>query len=217
MPAYSARFSEVLKFHPPGLAPARDTSGAFHITADGRPAYGPRFRRTFGFYDNRAAVDAGEWLHVTASGLPAYRRRFEWCGNFQDGLCTVVTDRGLAHHIDPYGRDTYKARYSYAGDYRDGIAVVRRFEDGSCVHIDRSGLRVHTGRFLDLDVFHKGFARARDESGWFHIRRDGAAAYATRFSAIEPFYNGVALCETIEGERVLVAEAGEIVRRLAQA
>ena len=55
-PAYAARFTEVLKFHAPGLAPVLDDSGAYHITPDGRPAYESRHVRTFGFYEDRAAV-----------------------------------------------------------------------------------------------------------------------------------------------------------------
>lgn len=216
LPAYPSRFLEVLTFHVPGLAPVRDPSGAFHIRPDGVAAYGDRFRRTFGFYEERAAVDAGEWLHVLPSGAPAYSERFEWCGNFQEGLCAVRTHPGLAHHIRADGSPAYRGRFSYVGDYREGVAVARRFEDGRCLHIDRSGAVLHGGRFLDLDVFHKGFARARDEDGWFHVRRDGSAAYSLRFRAVEPFYNGVALCETALDGRILVSEDGQVVRQLAK-
>lgn len=30
--------------------------------------------------------------------------------------------------------------------------------------------------FADLDVFHKGYARAKDSSGWFHINVRGEDA-----------------------------------------
>jgi hypothetical protein len=30
-------------------------------------------------------------------------------------------------------------------------------------------------RFLDLDTFHGGFARARDRRGWMHVDRSGSA------------------------------------------
>ena len=36
---YQGRFTQVLKFHPPGLAAVADDSGHYHITLEGRPAY----------------------------------------------------------------------------------------------------------------------------------------------------------------------------------
>ena len=50
VPLYAARFEIVQRFHEPGLAPAVDTSGAFHITEAGVPAYPARFLQTWGFY-----------------------------------------------------------------------------------------------------------------------------------------------------------------------
>lgn len=58
------------------------------------------------------------------------------------------------------------------------------------MHIDRNGRPVHSQSFLELDVFHKGFARARDGSGWFHIRADGSPAYGARFVEVEAFTTG---------------------------
>lgn len=80
----------------------------------------------------------------------------------------------------------------YAGDYREGIAVVREKGTGLCHHVDLQGKRiyedegnhtikykvriqinfVHLG-FLDLDVYHKGYARAKDSHGWFHVDTNG--------------------------------------------
>jgi hypothetical protein len=64
------------------------------------------------------------------------------------------------------------------------------------------------GEFLDLDVFHKGFARARDQAGWFHLRRDGSAAYEQRYTAIEPFYNGQSRCTDGRGRALVIDEVG---------
>ena len=64
---------------------------------------------------------------------------------------------------------------------------------------------------MDLDVFHKGFARARDYRGWCHIRADGKPAYTARFEEIEAFYNGQAFARTLEGDRVLLNESGAII------
>ena len=56
-PFYDQRFGIVLPFHSPGLAPVIDQIGAaFHISDRGTHAYSQRFDRTFGFYENLAAV-----------------------------------------------------------------------------------------------------------------------------------------------------------------
>ncbi len=208
-PLYDARFDEVLKFHAPGLAPARDTSGAFHISEGGVPAYTRRFVRTFGYYEGLAAADtAAGWCHIHPDGEPVYPSRWAWCGNFQGGRCTVRDQAGRYIHIDPRGEPLYAKRWRYAGDFRDGIAVVQR-DDGLSSHVDAAGELTHGRWFLDLDVFHKAFARARDEFGWTHIGPRGEAAYDQRFAAVEPFYNGQARVERFDGGLEVINERGE--------
>lgn len=208
-PLYAARFDEVLKFHPPGLAPARDRTGAFHIDPDGKPAYAARFRRSFGFYEGLAAVVAEDgWHHVRPDGGPAYVARWGWCGNFQDGLCTVRTKSGRYGHIRPDGSPATGLSWRYAGDFRDGVAVVQG-DDGRSTHIDGQGAPLHGRWFLDLDVFHKGYARARDEGGWMHVDAQGRPACTRRFAAVEPFYNGQARVERHDGGLEVIDEHGE--------
>ena len=213
-PLYAARFQHVQKFHAPGLAPVVDPTGAFHVDVAGRPAYSARFRQAWGFYDGRAAVE-GEagWLHIFPDGVPLSDHRYAWCGNFQGGLCTVRGKDGHYWHITRAGQPAYAERYLYAGDFRDGAAVVRCPERG-CSHVNPEGRLLHSRWFLNLDVFHKGYARARDALGWFHVGPDGLPSYARRFAAVEPFYNGTALCESMEGERMLVEPSGRTVHRL---
>ena len=167
-PSYPARFDEVLAFHAPGLAPVRLDDAAWHIDAHGAPAYARRFQRTFGFYEERAAVvGADGWHHILPDGTDQYPERYAWCGNYQGGRCTVREAGGAYVHLDREGRPAYAARWRYAGDFREGVAVVQGAE-GRSTHIDVQGSPLHGRWFLDLDVFHKGFARARDE------RSDGA-------------------------------------------
>ncbi len=208
-PLYAARFTEVLSFHPPGLAAAKDGSGAFHIDVMGRPAYARRFTRTFGFYEGLAAVeDASGAYHVHPDASELTPERYAWCGNFQGGRCTVRLRDGAYVHLDREGRPAYPQRYAYAGDFRDGLAVVQE-ESGLHLHIDASGQPLNGRRFRDLDVFHKGFARARDERGWHHVDRRGEPLYAQRYAAVEPFYNGQARVEREDGELLVIDERGE--------
>lgn len=217
IPAYTRRFHEVLKFHEPGLAPALDDSGATHIDITGVPVYPARYLRTFGFYEGRAAVHATDgWLHILPDGSPLYGARYGWCGNYQGDRCTVRDRSGSYLHLFPDGRPAYARRWRYAGDYRDGLAVVQR-DDGLHSHIDLAGSLPHGRWFVDLDVFHKSFARARDVAGWMHVDERGEAIYHRRFAAVEPFYNGQARVECFDGALEVIDERGETLTDLRPA
>ncbi|WP_285906253.1 methyltransferase [Pseudodesulfovibrio pelocollis] len=207
-PVYSERFDEVLKFHAPGLAPVLRCGLAWHVLSDGTAAYDRRFIRTFGFYEELAAVVAPDgWHHIFADGNNAYTRRHAWCGNFQQGRCAVRDHDGNYFHITPCGKDAYPTRWRYAGDYRDGIAAIQT-ADGYSTHIELEGSLLHGEWFVDLDVFHKGFARARDEDGWMHVDFQGRPVYARRFQTVEPFYNGQARVERFDGTLEIIDETG---------
>jgi len=216
-PLYDERFDEVLKFHAPGLAPVRRGMEAWHIRVDGSPAYSRRFVRTFGFYEGLAAVVSPDgWHHIRTDGTALYPDRYDWCGNFQGGRCTVRERGGAYLHITSEGVPAYDARWRYAGDYRDGVAVVQA-DDGRSTHIDLSGKLLHGVWFQDLDVFHKGFARARDEDGWTHVDINGRPAYVRRFAAVEPFYNGQARVERFDGGLEVINEDGKPIVELRPA
>lgn len=217
VPLYAERFDEVLKFHEPGFAAVRRVGRAWHIRGDGEPAYDRRFDRTFGFYEGLAAAAATDgWRHVRPDGTDFYDARYAWCGNFQDGHCAVREPGGAYLHLTAEGVPAYDARWRYAGDFRDGIAVVQA-DDGCSTHIDPLGAPIHGAWFLDLDVFHKGFARARDEDGWMHIDVSGRPLYRRRFAAVEPFYNGQARVERLDGGLEVIDEAGSTVAELRPA
>ena len=213
-PAYDVRFTEVLKFHAPGLAPAMSLEGATHIDPQGEAAYSYRFQRTFGFYEALAAVDTKEgWFHIHPDGSPAYGRRHAWCGNFQGERCAIRHADGSYGHICHNGTPAYEGTWRYAGDVRDGVAVVQR-ADGMHGHIEVDGAPLHERWFVDLDVFHKGFARGRDSGGWTHVHRDGTPAYGRRFAQVEPFYNGQARVELFDGALQVIDESGNTLVEL---
>ncbi|MFY0527641.1 methyltransferase [Archangium gephyra] len=213
-PLYPVRFLEVLSFHAPGLAAAKDGTGAFHIDVLGRAAYARRFTRTFGFYEELATVvDGSGAFHIRPDGSELSPERYAWCGNFQDGRCTVRERDGHYFHVGREGHPAYPERYAYAGDFRDGLAVVQD-ASGLHLHIHKDGQPLNGRRFLDLDVFHKGHARARDERGWHHVDSTGEPLYARRFVTVEPFYNGQARVESEDGSLLVIDESGETVREL---
>ncbi|MBY0501549.1 MAG: hypothetical protein K2P93_06065 [Alphaproteobacteria bacterium] len=214
-PLYSSRFHSVLKYHPPGLAPAMDETGAFHIDLKGKPAYDRRFKRTFGFYCSSAAVETEKgWGHINPEGQFLYPEKYEWCGNYQENICVVRDKEGNYFHIDCYGKRLYSENYFYAGDFKDRIAVVCDTK-GKSSHINSQGQFIHNKWYERLDVFHKGFARAKDEKGWFHITKDGSPAYDHRFADVEPFYNGQGYAQTLDGDLVALNENGEIIKEIS--
>ena len=209
---HNSDFDWVLPFHKPGLAPVGDFTGSYHICLDGNPAYSIRFKRTFGFYCNLATVvDEKGFFHIHPDGSPAYSNRWNWCGNFQQQICPVRNEIGEYYHIKIDGELIRGGPHSYAGDFREGFAVVRGM-DGLCRHINREGQYIYDYSFLDLDVFHKGFARAREERGWHHINTEGVDISAgDRYAEIEPFYNGQAIVRTITGKYLVIDEDGNTV------
>ncbi|WP_230371678.1 methyltransferase [Paludibacterium denitrificans] len=198
-PAYSGCFDEVLKFHAPGLAPVKRGDEARHIGPDGNAAYSRRFIRTFGFYEGFSTVQARDgWHHIRPDGSDAYPERYDWSGNFQGERCTVRLRDGRYRHVRSDGSFAYPETRRYAGDYKDGFCVIQN-DAGLCTHLDLNGKPLHGNWFTDLDVFHKGFARARDGDGWMHVDLRGVPAYVRRFAAVEPFYNGQARVERFDG------------------
>lgn len=216
-PAYSGRFDEVLKFHAPGLAPVKRGDEAWHVEPDGDAAYSRRFIRTFGFYEGFAAVQAQDgWHHVRPDGNDTYPDRYDWCGNFQGERCTVRLRDGRYRHVFSDGSFAYPETWRYAGDYKDGFCVIQN-DAGLCTHLDLHGKPLHGNWFADLDVFHKGFARARDGDGWMHVDLRGAPAYARRFAAVEPFYNGQARVERFDGGLEVINVQGQCLIELRSA
>ncbi len=205
-PIYDKRFENVQSFHEPGIAAVEDKKGAYHIDKDGKEIYEKRYKKTYGFYEGLAAVkDESGWYHIKTDGTELYSRRFDWVGNFQEGRCTVRVDSGYYFHIDKTGDPAYQKRYKYTGDYKYGVAVVYK-ENGMATHIDRDGNEVHGKEFVELDVFHKGHAVARDEDGFFHISREGEPLYSMRYEWIEPFYNGKAFARKYDGSLIVLDE-----------
>lgn len=213
---YDARFDRVLSFHAPGIAAVRAGSEAWHIFSDGSPAYARRFRRTFGFYEGAAAVESEGWHHIRPDGSDLHAERFAWCGNYQEGRCVVRTAGGDYFHVDQAGSPAYALKWRYVGDFRGGIAVVQS-PHGESTHIDPQGSFLHGSWFLDLDVFHKGFARARDNNGWMHVDKTGKPAYRRRFAMVEPFYNEQARVEAFDGKLEVIDENGATLATLREA
>lgn len=203
-------FLKALPFHAPGLAPVCDSDGWFHIQTNGIPLYNKRYFRAFGYYEDRAAViNEDGWFHINIFGNKVYKSCYKWCGNFQNGACTVQEQDYSFFHISPDGTPLYKERFLYAGDFYDNCACVLMKNQGF-THIDKQGNLIHGRFYQELGVFHKGFATAKDDSGWFHINKNGYPIYEERFNQIEPFYNGWAYGVKRDNTRIRISESAEI-------
>lgn len=205
---FGKRFIEVLKFHSPGLAPVKDDTGSYHIDSNGKALYVDRYARTFGFYCNRATVlHADHWFHINEKGKRAYIQSYSWTGNFQENLCPVRVGSNY-FHIDIDGNRIYSNSFNYCGDFKDGIACVKN-SDGFYKHIDTKGNFINDKLYLDLGIFHKNFATAKDKNGWYHIDKNGSEIYIERYLAIEPFYNGFALVTQFDNQKIIIDESGK--------
>jgi hypothetical protein len=208
-PIFGKIFTEILKFHSPGIAPVIDNSGAYHIDINGIELYKNRYNRTFGFYCNRASVvENNNWFHLNEKGERVYPISYLWTGNYQENICTVRNKENQYFHIDLFGNRIYSENYIYVGDYKDGIACVKS-QNGLYKHIDNKGQFINDKSFLDLGIFHKNFATAKTSEGWFHIDKQGNELYKNRYLAIEPFYNGFALVTTFINEKIIIDEKGQ--------
>lgn len=220
--AYENRFDEVLAFHVLDddgfkVAPVYLDGKAWHIDTNGFAIYTCRFDRTFGFYCGAAAaILNNDWFHIDRNGSPLYSERYTFVGNYQNNLAMVCDKDGFYFHITKQGARLYVNKWRYCGDYRDGIAVVQA-ENGLSTHINVHGEFSTNKWFLDLDVFHKGFARAKDKSGWHHIDKVGQHVYPQRYASVEPFYNGCARVEKQNGELLIIDERGNPIRILRNA
>jgi hypothetical protein len=219
--AYNERFDEVLSFHDIDntyqIAPVFLNGQAWHINETGEAIYPHKFHRTFGFYCGLAAVvENDNWFHISPNGFAIYVQRYAFVGNYQQNIAVVCDKDGFYFHIDKSGLPLYEKKWHYSGDFREGIAVVQA-ENGLSTHIDNQGQFLHSHWFLDLDVFHKGFARAKDDDGWYHIDKNGKPIYVERYASVEPFYNGLSRVETLSGALQIINECGDVVRELRAA
>ncbi|MDV7399706.1 hypothetical protein RZS08_50295, partial [Arthrospira platensis SPKY1] len=117
-----------------------------------------------------------------------YPERYAFAGNYQENVGVVMNAKGQYFHLNATGKPLYETRWRYCGDFRDGIAVVQA-DNGLSTHISVDGDLLHNNWFLDLDVYHKGYARAKTREGWCHVDKHGEALYPQRYLSAEPFYN----------------------------
>lgn len=208
-PAYSGRFDEVLKFHAPGLAPVKrgDETGML-----GRMAAQPIRAVSFA---HLVSMKASQRCRRRMAGITFVQTEampilsgMTGAEIFQGGRCTVrLCDeryRRVCGRIFRVSRNLALCRRL------QGWVCVIQSDAGLCTHLNLKGELLHGNWFVDLDVFHKSFARARDGEGWMHVDLRGVPAYARRFAAVEPFYNGQARVERFDGGLEVINEQGKL-------
>ncbi|WP_372998328.1 methyltransferase [Sulfurimonas sp.] len=204
-PLYETRYKRVMSFHD-NIAPVETENESFFINRDNQKLFNRTFKKAYGFYEGVSAVyDAQGWFHIDSNGMDIYAQRYQWVGNFQEALCVVRDSENNYFHINKNGSRLYNDNYSYTGDFKYGIAVVIN-EEGKATHIGNNGSLLHLKYFDELDLFHKGYAVAKDAKGYFHINKNGDELYKDRYQKLEPFYNGVALATNFSGQKVIIEE-----------
>ena len=204
-PLYDSRYKRVMSFHD-GIAPVEQDEEAFFINIKNEKLFDRIFEKAYGFYEGLSAVkDKDGWFHINMNGKDVYNKRYSWVGNFNENRCVVKDFQNNYFHIDSKGKRVYSQNYKYTGDFKYGIAVVIS-DNGKSTHIDSDGKLLHGKYFDELNIFHKGYAVAKDKSGYFHINKKGEELYSARYKKLEDFYNGFALATSFEGNKVIINE-----------
>lgn len=193
-----------MSFHN-GIAPVETEKETFFIDKYNNKLFGRIFKKAYGFYEGFAAVkDDRGYFHIDINGHDIYKQRYDWVGNFQEGA-SVVKDHETYYHINQNGKRIYSENYYYTGDFKYGIAVAINAE-GKATHIKKNGELLHGKFFEELELFHKGYAVAKDRDGFFHIDKYGNALYPQRYKRLEPFYNSNAFATTFDNQKIVLRE-----------
>lgn len=156
------------------------------------------------------ARDSNGYFHIDSNGKDLYLDRFDYCTNFIDGLA-VAKHNSKYFHISLSGDKAYSSTFDFAADFNEGFAVVKELGSSWYTHIDRKGKHLHGNKYLELDNFYEGYARAKDHMGWFHINKKGKPAYSKRYMSINNMLNSTA-CVTDQHEGTyLIDEQGNIL------
>ena len=233
-PLYTRTFRNVLSFHKPLdlAAVLSDNGDAFHIRLDGQEAYLPKFKLTFGMYEDRAAACdfTNQWFHIDQFGQKAYSETFAWCGNFSklsfeiNGSTAQAPvrnrDSGSYSHIDQDGK-VLGGPYLYTGDTNSqGQFVAWDMNNQVMIcNIDRSpwSSKIFSMNLLDARTPHKGIAAVKDDKGWFYINRHGEEACGgARYKEVESHYNGQARVKSLDGSWILIDESGHQIANFGQ-
>ena len=205
VPLYNTRYTRVMSFHEK-IAPVELNDKAFFINTENEQLFNCSYVKAYGFYEGLAAVcDEEGWFHIRTDGSQLYSQRYTWIGNFQESLCVVRDNENNYFHINDEGHRIYHENYSYTGDFKYSIAVVVN-KEGKSTHINTKGEIFHNKYFEELDIFHKGYAVAKDTQGYFHIDKNGNELYSDRYQKLEPFYNGVALATNFKNQKIIIDE-----------
>lgn len=215
-PLYSTRYKKVMSFHN-GIAPVETNTNSFFINLENQRLFDRTFVIAYGFYNELASIkDKSGFFHIDTSGKDLYKERYKWTGNFNEYKCVVRDFENNYYHINNCGKKIYDQNYTYVGDFKYGIAVVMN-KSGKSTHITEDGDLLHAVFFDELNIFHKGYAIAKDEDGFFHINKNGKGLYCQRYKKLEDFYNGSALATTFENEKIILYEDGFIENKLTKA
>lgn len=138
-PVYERRFKEVGEFRFPGVAAAKDESGAFHINFFGEALYDERYLWVGDFNDGAAVVKDfdGYFFHINDDGSRIGSEKFIWASDFVDGVAFVYHEKSGAGHIVNSGELLYGDWYFDAREFICGKALVR--DDLGWLYVNKKG------------------------------------------------------------------------------
>lgn len=148
-----------------GHSAVEDSSGCFHIDAQGTPAYADRYAWCGNFQNGYASVcnSSRQYFHIQPDGSRPYQRTFQYVGDFKNGIACATLAPEICQHINRDGKALYKHHFHDLGIFHKGIATAR--DENGWFHIDRQGQALYTERYRMLEPFYNGLAYAERLDG----------------------------------------------------
>lgn len=179
-PAYARRFREVYGFYE-GLAAALLDDGWTHIHPDGWELTPERYAWVGSFQHGRCPVRRrdGLYVHIDAEGAPVGEGRWRYAGDFRERAAVVQRADGLSSHVDSSGELLHGCWFLDLDGFTRGIARAR--DHRGWHHIGRDGAALYERRFVMVEAFYNGQARAESEDGAIElIDRQGRTVHVVR-------------------------------------
>lgn len=202
-PIYEQRFLEVRAYNFPGLAAARDDTGAFHIDFFGSPVYNNKYAEVGDYHDSTAwAKDAnGRYIYIDELGRPINTESYVRVTDFCNRVAAVYHEKFGATHITTSGEMLYHVWYYDVRPFEDGKALVR--DDVGWLYINLQGeILERTNAPDDLAENPLGCVCAKPR------RHNIAELFAKRLPSSECYDACVFLIRHAEREPLYRGEAG---------
>jgi hypothetical protein len=187
--AVSMNFSE-------GLIPLKVKTKTSYMDKKGNIAITPSFCVARDFHDGLACVcltDGGNWGFIDHSGQFIIPCIFDGPGEFHEGMAIAHT-KTESGYIDKKGSFVFKdnKHWRASGNFSEGYAAVALDHGRGGGFIDKSGKLVIELPMCEVNDFHEGLCKVKNQSLYGFINKSGAWQIKPKFADASDFSEGLA-------------------------